>query len=49
MEGEGTGKYIAAYIVSDEKIDIEALNNFILEEQRHTPNFPAMIINDLDN
>ena len=33
MEGEGTGKYIAAYIVSDEKIDIEALNNFILEEK----------------
>ena len=33
MEGEGTGKFIAAYIVSDEKIDIEALNNFILEEK----------------
>lgn len=27
------GKYIAAYIVSDEKIDIEALNNFILSEK----------------
>ncbi len=33
MEGEGSGKYIAAYIVSDEKIDIDALNNFILEEK----------------
>ncbi|MBQ6191400.1 MAG: amino acid adenylation domain-containing protein, partial [Bacteroidaceae bacterium] len=33
MEGEGTGKFIAAYIVSDEKIDIEALNSFILEEK----------------
>ena len=27
------GKFIAAYIVSDEQIDIEALNNFILEEK----------------
>jgi len=33
MEGEGAGKFIAAYIVSDQKIDIEALNNFILEEK----------------
>ena len=31
MEGEGGGKFIAAYIVSDQQIDIEALNNFILE------------------
>lgn len=29
----GGGKYIAAYIVSDEKIDIEALNAFILERK----------------
>ena len=27
------GKFIAAYIVSDEQIDINALNNFILEEK----------------
>ncbi len=27
------GKFIAAYIVSDEQIDIEVLNNFILEEK----------------
>ena len=33
MEGEGAGKFIAAYIVSDQQIDIEALNNFILEEK----------------
>ena len=33
MEGEGGGKFIAAYIVSDAPIDIEALNNFILEEK----------------
>ncbi len=30
---ENGGKFIAAYIVSDEQIDIEALNNFILEEK----------------
>lgn len=30
---EGGGKFIAAYIVSDEQIDIEALNNFIMEEK----------------
>lgn len=29
----GGGKFIAAYIVSDEKIDIEALNAFILEQK----------------
>ena len=33
MEGEGAGKFIAAYIVSDQQIDIEALNNFILDEK----------------
>ena len=32
-EGGSGGKYIAAYIVSDQKIDIEALNNFILDEK----------------
>ncbi|MBP5497784.1 MAG: amino acid adenylation domain-containing protein, partial [Muribaculaceae bacterium] len=32
-EGSGGGKFIAAYIVSDEQIDIEALNNFILERK----------------
>lgn len=30
---EGGGKFIAAYIVSDEQIDIEALNSFIMEEK----------------
>ena len=29
----GGGKFIAAYIVSDEKVDIQALNNFIMEEK----------------
>ena len=29
----GGGKFIAAYIVSDKQIDIEALNNFILEQK----------------
>ena len=29
----GNGKFIAAYIVSDEQIDIEALNNFILDQK----------------
>lgn len=29
----GGGKFIAAYVVSDEKIDIEALNAFILERK----------------
>ena len=32
-EEGGTGKFIAAYIVSDEQIDIEALNNFILDQK----------------
>ena len=32
-EGGNGGKFIAAYIVSEEKIDIEALNSFILEEK----------------
>ena len=31
--GEGGGKFIAAYIVGDEKIDIDALNQFILDEK----------------
>ncbi|MCQ2288220.1 MAG: amino acid adenylation domain-containing protein [Muribaculaceae bacterium] len=30
---ESGGKYIAAYIVSDEQVDINALNNFILEQK----------------
>ena len=29
----GGGKFIAAYIVSDEQVDIEALNNFILDQK----------------
>ena len=29
----GEGKFIAAYIVSDEQIDVEALNNFILAQK----------------
>jgi len=29
----GNGKFIAAYIVSDQQIDIEALNNFIMNEK----------------
>jgi amino acid adenylation domain-containing protein/thioester reductase-like protein len=33
FDEEGGGKFIAAYIVSDEQIDIEALNNFILDEK----------------
>ena len=33
FDEEGGGKYIAAYIVGDEKIDIEALNNFILDQK----------------
>ena len=33
FDEDGGGKFIAAYIVSDETIDIEALNNFILEEK----------------
>ena len=33
FEEEGGGKFIAAYIVSNEPIDIEALNSFILEQK----------------
>ena len=33
FDEEGGGKFIAAYIVSDETIDIAALNNFIMEEK----------------
>lgn len=33
FDEEGGGKFIAAYIVSDEQVDIEALNNFILERK----------------
>ncbi len=33
FDEEGGGKFIAAYIVSDQTVDIEALNNFILEEK----------------
>ena len=33
FEEEGGGKFIAAYIVSDEQIDTEALNNFILDQK----------------
>ena len=33
FEEEGGGKFIAAYIVADEPVDIEALNNFIMDEK----------------
>ena len=33
VEGAGGGKFIAAYIVSDQQIDIDALNSFILDEK----------------
>jgi amino acid adenylation domain-containing protein len=33
FDEDGGGKFIAAYIVSDEQIDIEALNNFILDQK----------------
>ena len=33
FDEEGGGKFIAAYIVSDSQVDIEALNNFILEQK----------------
>ena len=33
FDEEGGGKFIAAYIVSDETVDIQALNNFILDEK----------------
>ena len=32
-EGEGAGKFIAAYVVGDAPVDIEALNAFILERK----------------
>ena len=33
FDEDGGGKFIAAYIVSDEQIDIEALNQFIMDEK----------------
>ena len=33
FDEEGGGQFIAAYIVSDEQIDIEALNSFILDQK----------------
>ncbi len=33
FDDEGGGKFIAAYIVADEQIDIDALNNFILDQK----------------
>ena len=33
FDEEGGGKFIAAYIVSDEQVDINALNNFILDQK----------------
>ncbi len=33
FDEEGGGKFIAAYIVSDQQVDIEALNNFILDQK----------------
>ena len=33
FDEDGGGKFIAAYIVSDEQVDIEALNNFILDQK----------------
>ena len=32
-EGEGAGKFLAAYVVSDAPVDIDALNAFILERK----------------
>ena len=32
-EGEGGGKFLAAYVVSDAPVDIDALNAFILERK----------------
>ena len=32
-EGGSGGKFVAAYIVSDQQIDIEALNNFIMDQK----------------
>jgi amino acid adenylation domain-containing protein len=33
FDEEGGGKFIAAYVVSDKQVDIEALNNFILDQK----------------
>ena len=33
FDEDGGGKFIAAYIVSDEQVDIDALNNFILDQK----------------
>ena len=33
FDEDGGGKFIAAYVVSDSPVDIEALNNFIMEEK----------------
>lgn len=33
FDEDGGGKFIAAYIVSDSQVDIEALNNFILDQK----------------
>ncbi|MBQ3364034.1 MAG: amino acid adenylation domain-containing protein [Muribaculaceae bacterium] len=33
FDDEGGGKFIAAYVVSDQQVDIEALNNFILDQK----------------
>ena len=32
-QSSGGGKFIVAYIVSDEQVDVEALNNFILDQK----------------
>lgn len=33
FDEDGGGKFIAAYVVSDQTVDIEALNNFILDQK----------------
>ena len=33
FDENGGGKFIAAYVVSDDKVDIEAMNQFIIEEK----------------
>ena len=33
FDEEGGGKFIAAYVVSDQKVDIDALNDFILDQK----------------
>jgi len=33
FDDEGGGKFITAYVVSDQKVDVEALNNFILDQK----------------